>query len=92
MALTPPKPGLNLVRFQAAAEVVPDAERLTVHGQRASCGVVPLPDPGRAIGQIAVVAARREEETPVSDRRIDSFRYDAVLKKGFRESIRYRRR
>ena len=62
---------------------MPGAECLTVYDQRASCGVVPLPDATGAIGQIAVVAARREEETPVSDRPIDSSGYDAVLKHGF---------
>ena len=69
----------HLVRFHTTAEIVPDAERLAIHNQRGSCGVVALPDPSSAIGQIAVVAARREEVTAIGDRRVDPLRDDVVL-------------
>ena len=67
------------VPFHAAAEVVADPGRLAFHHQRAPRGVVPLPDPGGAVVQIAVVAPRREIEAPVCCRCIHSLCDQVVL-------------
>ena len=76
--LTEGDPG-HRVRLDARAEVVPDAERLAVHDQGGSSGVVALPGAGRAVVQVAVVAARGKEEAAVRDRRVDALDHDAVL-------------
>ena len=68
------------VRLHALAEVVSGADPLAVHGQRTARGVVPLPDPGRPVVQVAGVAGRGEDHTAGGDRRVDSPCHDAVLK------------
>ena len=70
-----------------AAEVVENADRYAVHGQRTPRGVIALPDPGRSVFLVAAVAARRDDDTAIGNRRVDRLRHDAVLKSRFPEKV-----